>query len=135
MRLEHYFRRTNWDRVKKYIRSNEQDYYDHQLAECELTFTKLKELAKEINHNPYEDKGGFLAVHDSYVSDDFILHHEEFFLAEEAWTTDLATKVRDIRRHDPWMGFPVTPPEYYVASCLVNMVKSWRELKNANLNC
>ncbi|MDE6561262.1 MAG: hypothetical protein K2K75_07775 [Muribaculaceae bacterium] len=129
MRLEYYFRRTNWDRVKKYIRSNEQDYYDHQLAECELTFTKLKELAKEINHNPYEDKGGFLAVHDSYVSDDSILHHEEFFLAEETWTTDLATKVRDIRRHDPWMGFPVTPPEYYVASCLVNMVKSWRELK------
>ena len=129
MRLEYYFRRTNWDRVKKYIRSNEQDYYDHHLAECELTFTKLKELAKEINHNPYEDKGGFLAVHNSYVSDDSILHHEEFFLSEEAWTTGLTAKVRDIRRHDPWMGFPVTPPEYYVASCLVNMIKNWRELK------
>lgn len=129
MRLEHYFRCTNWDKVRKYIRKNEQYDYDHQLAECELTFSKLKKLSKEVNHNPYEDKEGFLAVHDSYVSDDSILHHEEFFISEEAWTTCLATKVRDPRRHDSWMGFPPTPPEYFVASCLVNMIKSWRELK------
>ena len=129
MRLEHYFRCTNWDKVRKYIRKNERDYYDHQLAECELTFQKLKELSKLANYNPYEDKGGFLAVHDSYVSDDSILHHEEFFITEETWTTCLATKVRDPRRHDPWMGFPPTPPEYFVASCLVNMIKNWRELK------
>lgn len=129
IRLEHYFRCTNWDKVKKYIRKNEQDCYDHQLAECELTFSKLKELSKDVNRNPYEDKGGFLAVHGSYVSDDSILHHEEFFISEETWTTCLATKVRDPRRHDPWMGFPPTPPEYFVVSCLVNMIKSWRELK------
>ena len=129
MRLEHYFRCTNWDNVRKYTYKNEQDCYDHQLAECELTFSKLKELSKEVNHNPYEDKGGFLAVHGSYVSDDSILHHEEFFITEETWTTCLATKVRDPRRHDPWMGFPPTPPEYFVASCLVNMIKNWRELK------
>ena len=129
MRLEHYFRCTNWDKVRKYIRKNEQDCYDHQLAECKLTFSKLKELSKDVNHNPYEDKGGFLAVHGSYVSDDSILHHEEFFITREAWTTCLATKVRDPRRHDPWMGFPPTPPEYFVANCLVNMVKCWRELK------
>lgn len=133
MRLEHFFRSANWDKVRKYIRKNEQDCYDHQLAECELTFSKLKELSKEPNHNPYEDKGGFLAVHGSYVSDDSILHHEEFFITEEAWTTCLATKVRDIRRHDPWMGFTPTPPEYYVASCLVNMIKSWRELKKQHV--
>lgn len=133
-RLEHYFRCTNWDKVRKYIRKNEQYYYDHQLAECELTFSKLKELSKDVNHNPYEDKGGFLAVHGSYVSDDSILHHEEFFIAEEAWTTCLATKVRDPRRHDPWMGFSPTLPEYFVGSCLVNMIKSWRELKN-NQTC
>lgn len=129
MRLEHYFRCTNWYKVRKYIRDNERYCYDHQLTECELTFSKLKELSKEVNHNPYEDKGGFLAVHGSYVSDDSILHHEEFFILEEAWTTCLATKVRDPRRHDPWMGFSPTPPEYFVASCLVNMIKSWRELK------
>ena len=134
MRLEHYFRCTNWDKVRKYIRKNERDYYDHQLAECELTFKKLKELSMVANHNPYEDKGGFLAVHDSYVSDDSILHHEEFFISEESWTTCLATKVRDPHRHDPWMGFPPTTPEYFVASCLVNMIKSWRELKN-NQTC
>ena len=129
IRLEHYFRCTNWDKVRKYIRKNEQNFYDHQLAECELTFKKLKELSREVNQNPYEDKGGFLAVHDSYVSDDSILHHEEFFITEEPWTTCLATKVRDTRRHEPWMGFPPTTPEYFVASCLVNMIKNWRELK------
>lgn len=129
MRLEHYFRRTNWNKVRNYIRKNERDYYDHQLAECEFTFAKLKEMSKVTNHNPYEEKGGYLTVDGSYVSDDTILHHEEFFISEEAWTTCLATKVRDPRRHDPWMGFPPTPPEYFVASCLVNMIKSWRELK------
>ena len=129
MRLEYYFRCTNWDKVRKFIRKNERDYYDHQLAECELTFAKLKEMSKVTNHNPYEEKGGYLTVDGSYVSDDTILHHEEFFISEEAWTTCLATKVRDPRRHDPWMGFPPTPPEYFVASCLVNMIKNWRELK------
>lgn len=128
MRLEHYFRCTNWDKVRKYLRQNERDCYDHQLAECELTFSKLKEFSKDVNHNPYEDKGGFLAVDGSYVSDDSILHHEEFFISEEAWTTCLATKVRDPHRRDPWMGFSTTPPEYFVASCLVNMIKSWQEL-------
>lgn len=130
MRLEHYFRSANWDKVRKYIRKHEHDCYDHQLAECELTFSRLKELSKGANHNPYEDKGGFLAVHGSYVSDDSILHREEFFIMAEAWTTCLATKVRDTRRREPWMGFSPTPPEYYVASCLVNMIKSWRELNN-----
>lgn len=129
MRLEYYFRCTNWDKVRKYIREHERDYYDHQLAECELTFVKLKEMSKVTNHNPYEEKSGYLTVDGSYVSDDTILHHEEFFISEEAWTTCLATKVRDPHRHDPWMGFPPTPPEYFVASCLVNMIKNWRELK------
>lgn len=130
MRLEYYFRQANWDKVRKYIRKNERNCYDHELAECELAFSKLKELSKFVNHNPYEEKGGFLAVHGSYVSDDTILHTEEYFIAAEAWTTCLATKVRDTRRREPWMGFPPTPPEYYVASCLVNMIKSWREIKN-----
>ena len=87
-------------------------------------------MSKVTNHNPYEEKGGYLTVDGSYVSDDTILHHEEFFISEESWTTCLATKVRDPRRHDPWMGFPPTSPEYFVASCLVNMIKNWRELKN-----
>ena len=130
MRLEHYFRCAKWDKVKKYLRENEQYDYDHQLAKCELTFTKLKEMSTVVNHNPYEDKGGFLAVNGSYISDDTILHHEEFFITAEAWSTCLGTKVRDIRRREPWMGFPSTPPEYYVASCLVNMIKPWREIKN-----
>lgn len=130
MRLEFYFRQANWDKVRRYIRKHQPDYYDHQLAECESAFQKLKELSQEVNPNPYEDKGGFLALHDSYVSDDTILHHEEFFIEEESWTTCLATKVRDTRRREPWMGFPPTPPEYYVANCLVNMITSWREIKN-----
>ena len=128
--LEQFFRRTNWDKVRKYIRLNVQDYYDHKLAECELAFAKLKELSKEVNHNPYEDKGGFLAVHSSYVSDDSILHHEEFFTAEEEWTTSLATKVRDVRRREPWMGHRPTAPEYFVASCLVNMIQNRCEMEN-----
>ncbi|MCM1142146.1 MAG: hypothetical protein NC453_26550 [Muribaculum sp.] len=127
--LEQYFRCTNWDKVRKYIRLNEQDYYNHLLAECELTFIKLKELSNEVNHNPYEDIGGFLAVNGSYVSDDSILHHEEFFIEEENWATCLATKVRDVRRREPWMGLPPATPEYFVGSCLVNMIKNWSELK------
>lgn len=128
LRLEHYFRRTNWEKVRKYIRKNERDYYDHQLAECELTFGKLKKLSQQVNPNPYEEKGGFLELYDSYINDDTILHHEEFFISEESWTTCLATKVRDTHRREPWMGIPATPPEYYVANCLVNMLMSWREL-------
>lgn len=130
MRLEHYFRCANWDKVRRYVRNNQQDFYDHQLYECELVFSKLKELSKEVNHNPYEDEVGFLAVHGSYISDDSILHHEEFFITEEEWTTCLATKVRDIRRREPWMGFPPTSPEYYAACCLVNMIQNRREMKN-----
>ncbi len=129
--LEQYFRLTNWDKVRKYLRINEPDYYDHRLAECEMTFTLLKELSKELNHNPYEDKEGALAVDGSYISDDSILHHEEFFITGEGWTTCLATKVRDIRRRQPWMGLTPTPPEYFVASALVNMIKDWRELKKS----
>lgn len=128
--LEQYFRCTNWDKVRKYIRLNEQYYYDHLLAECELTFIKLKELSNEVNHNPYEDIGGFLAVDGSYVSDDSILHHEDFFIKEENCATCLATKVRDVRRREPWMGLPPATPEYFVGSCLVNMIKNWSELKN-----
>ncbi len=130
MRLEHYFRCANWDKVRTYIRNNQQGFYDHQLYECELVFSKLKELSKEVNHNPYEDKVGFLAVDGSYISDDSILHHEEFFITEEEWTTCLATKVRDIRRREPWMGFPPTSPEYYATCCLVNMIQNRREMKN-----
>ena len=132
MRLEYYFRQTNWEKVRRYIHKHDPDCYDHQLAECELAFEKLKELSQEPNHNPYEDKGGFLAVHDSYVSDDTILHQEEFFIEAESWSTCLATKVRDTRRLEPWMGFPPTPPEYYVANCLVNMIRSWREIKKSS---
>lgn len=130
MRLEYHFRCSTWDKVRKYIRKNERDYYDHALTECELAFAKLKELSKNININPYEEKGGFLAVHDSYVSDNMILHTEEFFIVEENWTTCLATKVRDLRRREPWMRFLPAPPEYYVASCLVNMIQNRREIKN-----
>ena len=129
MRLEFYFRQANWDKVRRYIRKHQPACYDHQLAECELAFQKLKELSQEPNHNPYENRGGFLAVHDSYVSDDTILHQEEFFIKAESWPTCLSTKVRDQRRREPWMGLPPTPPEYYVANCLVNMIKSWREIK------
>ena len=129
MRLEFYFRQTNWDKVRRYIRKHEPDYYDHQLAECESAFQKLKELSQEVNPNPHEDKGGFLALHDSYVSDDSILHQEEFFIMTESWSTCLATKVRDTRRREPWMGFPPTPPEYYVANCLVNMIDNQQEMK------
>lgn len=129
LRLEHYFRCSNWDKVRKYIRENERDYYDHQLAECELVFAKLKELSEEVNPNPYEDKGGFLAVHGSYISDDSILNYEECFIVEEEWTTCLATKVRDSCRRESWMGFPSTPPEYYVGSCLVNMIQNRNEIK------
>ncbi len=130
MRLEFYFRQANWDKVRRYIRKHQPACYDHQLAECELAFQKLKELSQEPNHNPCENRGGFLAVHDSYVSDDTILHQEEFFIKAESWPTCLSTKVRDQRRREPWMGLPPTPPEYYVANCIVNMIKSWREIKN-----
>lgn len=128
MRLEHYFRCTIWDKVRKYLRQNEREYYDHALTECELIFAKLKGLSENVNINPYEEKGGFLAVHDSYVYDDTIRHTEEYFIIEENWTTCLATKVRDIRRREPWMGFQSTPPEYVVASCLVNMMQNRCEM-------
>lgn len=134
MRLEFYFRQADWNKARRYIRKHQPDYYDHQLAECESAFQKLKELSQEVNPNPYEDKGGFLAVHDSYVSDNTILHQEEFFIQAEAWTTCLSTKVRDIRHREPWMGFPPTPPEYYVVSCLLNMIRSWREIKTVLQN-
>lgn len=130
MRLEYYLRCSTWDKVRKYIRKNEPDYYNHYLSECELTFAKLKNLSKNVNVNPYEEKDGFLAIHDSYVSDDTIRHHEESFIVEENWTTCLATKVRDTRRHEPWMSFPPTPPEYFVANCIVNMIQNRREMKN-----
>lgn len=133
MRLEYYFRCTIWDKVRKYIRENERFYYDHSLTELELAFAKLKGLSENININPYEEKGGFLAVHDSYVSDDTILHSEEYFIIAESWTTCLATKVRDTRRRDPWMGFSPTSSEYYVASCLVKMIQNREEMKN-NIN-
>lgn len=129
MRLEYYFRCSTWDKVRKYIRENERYYYDHTLTECELAFAKLKRLSENVNFSPYEEKGGFLAVNGSYVSDDTIRHTEEYFIAEESWTTCLATKVRDIRRREPWMGFPTTSPEYYVASCLVNMIQNQEEIK------
>lgn len=130
MRLEYYFRCTTWDKVRKYIRNNMLDDYDHHLIECELAFAKLKVLSKDVNINPYEEKGGFLSVHESYVSDDTICPAEEFFIVEENWTTSLATKVRDSRRRESWLGFPLTPPEYYVASCLVNMIQNRQEMKN-----
>ena len=129
MRLEFYFRQTDWEKVRRYIRKHQPDCYDHQLAECESAFRKLKELSQEVNPNPYEDKGGFLALHDSYVSDDTILHQEEFFIVTESWSTCLATKVRDTHRREPWMGFPPIPPEYYVANCLVNMIDNQQEIK------
>lgn len=128
MRLEYYFRCTVWDKVRKYIRRNERYYYDHALAECELAFKKLKELSKDVNINPYEEKGGFLAVHGPYVSDDTIIHAEDYFIESELWTTCLATKVRDKRRREPWMGFSPVPSEYYVVSCLVNMIQNRREM-------
>lgn len=128
MRLEYYFRCSTWDKVRKYIRENERDYYDHALTKCELAFAKLKGLSKNVNINPYEEKEGFLAIHGSYVSDDTICHTEEFFIVEESWTTCLATKVRDLRRREPWMGFSPAPPEYYVASCFVNMIQNRREI-------
>ncbi|MCM1505241.1 MAG: hypothetical protein NC127_08600 [Muribaculum sp.] len=130
MRLEYYFRCSTWDKVRKYIRKNEQDYYNHALSECELAFAKLKNLSRNVNINLYEEKGGFLAIHDSYVSDDTICHNEEFFIVEESWTTCLATKVRDTRRREPWMGFPPTSAEYFVANCLVNMIQNQQEMKN-----
>lgn len=129
MRLEYYFCRTNWDKVRSHIRRHERNDYDHRLAECESAFEKLKELSQEVNPNPYEDKGGFLAVDGSYVSDDTILHHEEFFIAEETWPTCLATKVRDTRRREPWMGLPPATPEYYAASCLINMIGNRHEIR------
>ena len=123
MRLEFYFRQADWEKVRRYIRKYQPDCYDHQLAECELAFEKLKELSRKVNYNPYENKGGFLAVHDSYVSDDTILHQEEFFIESKQCT------VLDLRRHEPWMEFPSTPPEYYVANCLVNMIDNQQEIK------
>lgn len=130
MRLEYYFRCARWNKVRKYIRQEERHYYDHNLAEIELTFRILKEMSKSVNFNPYEAKGGFLSVHESYVSDDDILHREEYFIKEESWATCLATKVRDWRRREPWMGFQPTPAEYFVANCLVNMFKNWMDLKH-----
>ena len=66
---------------------------------------------------------------DDYVSEDLIVGHEEFFLEKEPWNISLATQVKDMYRKEPWMRCEVTPPEYYVACCLVNMIRNENEMK------
>lgn len=127
MRLEYYFRCTTWDKIRKYLRTRLNHYYSHNLDECEWAFTKLKEMAKQNNRTPY--KKGFLEVVDEYVSEDLIAGHEEFFLEKEPWNVSLATQVRDMYRKEPWMRCEITPPEYYVACCLVNMIRNDKEMK------
>lgn len=128
MRLEYYFRCTNWDKTKKYLRTKLQYYYFHALTECERAFYKLKEMARKNNSTPY--KKGFLEVWNDYVSDDTIVGHEEFFFVKEPWSVSLATKVRDMYHKEPWMRCEPTPPEYYVACCLVNMICNDKEMES-----
>lgn len=128
MRLEYYFRCTTWDKTRKYLRTKLNHYYCHALAECESAFFKLKEMARKNNRTPY--KNGYVEVDDDYVSEDLIAGHEEFFLEKEPWSVSLATKVRDMYNKEPWMRSDPTLPEYYVASCLVNMIRNVKEMKS-----
>ena len=127
MRLEYYFRYTSWDKIMKYLRGNLSHYYYHALSECEKAYSKLKEMARNNNRTPYEK--GFLEIDDEYVSEDIIRGHEEFFLEKEPWAVSLATRVRDMHNKEPWMRCEYTPPEYYVANCLVNMIQNENEMK------
>lgn len=66
---------------------------------------------------------------DEYVSDDTIRGHEEFFLEKELWSVSLATKLKDKYNIEPWMRCSLNPPEYYVACCLVNMIRNSKEME------
>lgn|GEM_PF-2700962 len=131
MPLEYYFRCTTWHKVKKYIKDYLTYYYWHNLSECKMAFDKLKNLSNNPNHTPYKE--GCLMVHGEYVSDDSILCHEEFFIQEETWMICLATKVRDARCWEPWMERGLTPPEYFVGSCLVNMINNKSEMDSVKI--
>lgn len=122
MRLEHYFRRTNWDKVQKYLRKHYPEYYYHELNSCKEAFTIMKMMVKSKCLFPRRYNDGYLAVHDSYVSDDTILNKEDYYLTSQLWSTSLATKVRDAYHRDPWLCVPQATPEYFVVSCLINMV-------------
>lgn len=127
MRLEYYFRCVSWDKTRKYLRCNLSYYYYHALSKCERAYFRLKEMARKNNRTPYEK--GFLEVDDEYVSEDTIRGHEEFFLEKESWAVSLATRVRNMYNKEPWMRCEYTPPEYYVACCLVNMVQNEKEME------
>ena len=129
MRLEYYFRCTTWDKTKKFLRTKLSHYYCHALTKCEYAFRKLKEMSQKNNRTPYSK--GVLEMWNDYVSDDTIVGHEEFFLEKEPWSVSLATKVRDMYFKEPWMRCESTPPEYYVACCLVNMIRNDKEMKSA----
>ncbi len=132
MRLEYYFRCTSWDKTRKYLKNNLSHYYYHALSECDRAFHSLKEMALRNNRTPYEK--GVLEIDDEYVSEDTICGHEEFFLVKEPWVVSLATKVRDTHNKEPWMRCEYTPPEYYVAYCLVNMIQNEIEMKSVREN-
>lgn len=129
MRLEYYFRCTTWDKTRKYLRTRLNHYYCHALTECEFAFYKLKEMARKNNRTPYQK--GFLELWDDYVTDESICRHEEFFLEKEPWTVSLATKVSDRYNKEPWIWCESTPPEYFAACCLVNMIRNDKEMKSA----
>ena len=127
MRLEYYFRCTTWDKTKKYLRKNLSYYYYHALTECEQAFHKLKIMARKNNRTPY--KKGLLEMSNDYVSDNTIVGHEEFFLEKKPWSVSLATKVRDMYHKEPWMRCEPTPPEYFAACCLVNMIRNDKQME------
>lgn len=128
MRLEYYFRCTSWDKTRKYLKNNLSHYYYHALSECDRAFHRLKEMAWKNNRTPY--KKGVLEIDDEYVSEDTICGHEEFFLMKEPWEVSLATQVRDMHNKEPWMRCEYTPPEYYVAYCIVNMIQNEIEMNS-----
>lgn len=127
MRLEHYFRVTTWQQIRKYLKVNFSFYYWHNYTQCEKAYHVLKEMSQTPNSTPY--KHGYLSVFDEYVSDDNIIRSEEFFLKEQIWSVSLATHVRAWRNRQPWMRYKPCCPAYFVCCCLVNMIENENEMK------
>ena len=130
MPLEYYFKLTNWRKVKGYlIKDHSFDYYraEFNYKELESVFNHLKQLSNNGNQTPY--KKGYLDVYDSFVCDNTIIGAEEFFITEKDWEICMATKVRNYKLCEPWLGIDPPQPEYFVANCMINMINNKSELK------
>lgn len=128
--LGFYFRLTNWRKVKEYMKKEKSfAHYSNGLnyKELETVFNRLKRLSNNKNQTPYQK--GYLEIYDSFICDNTIIGAEEFYITEKEWTTCLATRIRNCKLCEPWLGVEPPTPEYYVANCLPNMMNNKAEMK------